>query len=765
MDEYGRLPDTAADDAECIEGRVEEIVFRNAENGWTVLELRTGRSHVTVVGSLPFVEEGERVKAYGTWGEHPEYGRQFKARHYETLLPTTLAGIERYLASGLIKGVGPATARAIIGKFGKDALMVLELRPDRLTEVPGIALSRARLIADSFQERLGMQKTMLFLQSHGVSPAYAMRIWNAWGDRAQEVLEKNPYRLCSDIQGIGFIIADRIALALGIAIDAPARMSAGVQYALSEAAVQDGHTFLPRPLLEERACVLLGIDDYALSNTLDGMAIAGEVVLRMHTGDFRDLPACETMETAIVYSPRFYEAEGEVARRIATLCLAAPPTGVPRAAELVDAFEKREGITLATAQRDAVLMAARAGVTVITGGPGTGKTTIINCLLDLFEHAQCTTLLCAPTGRAAKRMTEATGREAKTLHRLLEAGGDAFGRDEDNPLEADVVIVDEMSMVDLMLMRALLRALPTGVRLVLVGDADQLPSVGAGDVLRDVIASRVPPVVRLTEVYRQSEVSQIVPAAHAINRGETPAFNVKQGDFFLERHAGAASAAQAVIDMCARRLPGFLGVDAMDIQVLCPMKKGELGTLALNLRLQEALNPPLPDKPEVRMGEKTFRRGDKVMQVKNNYQAEWSKDEGGPDEEHGMGIYNGDIGVVVSVDAEERLLSVAFDEGRIVVYDAAMVDDLEPAWAITIHKSQGSEFACAVIPVFSGPPMLMTRNLLYTAVTRARRLCVLVGREAAAQAMIANNRIDERYSLLGYRIGQLMAAGGFVSKA
>ncbi len=728
-----------------LQGLIEQVVYRNDDTGYTVLEVRVGRESVPVVGVLPFLHEGEQVLFEGEWTEHPDYGRQLKASRFESVLPSDLAGIERFLGSGLIKGCGPATARAIVRALGKDTLQVLDTQPHRIASIPGIGRKRAASICESYQQHRGMQRTMVFLQNYGVTPAQATRIYQAFGERSEEIVRENPYRLCAEVQGIGFRTADRIAAAMGVAPDAPFRLSAGLLFCLEEAAAGNGHVYLPREELIAAAGELLEAPREALREALTALVIGQQVVLREIAGE------------QAAYLEHYYRAEGEVARRLHALTLL-PARPIDAAEEALCDYESSSGMRLAQQQQQAVLLALKRGAAVITGGPGTGKTTIINCLLEILDKAGCKSLLCAPTGRAAKRMSEATGHEAKTIHRLLEYGGGeerAFGRDEEHPLECDAVIVDEMSMVDLLLMRALLRALPQGTRLVLVGDADQLPSVGAGSVLRNVIDSRCVPTVRLTEIFRQAAMSMIVTNAHRIHRGETPEYNRKGSDFFLERQPLASAAVEAVVDLCVKRLPNFLGVGPGDIQVMTPMKKGDLGTAALNLRLQAALNPPRPGKPEWTLGERVFRLHDRVMQVRNNYQAEWVIGEGTAHEERGLGVFNGDIGRVTALDKEARTLCVTYDDERQVTYDSGMLEELEMAYAITIHKSQGSEFPCVVIPVVGGPPMLLTRNLLYTAVTRARRLCVLVGREDTIGAMIARDGEDKRYSALAERLQAL----------
>ena len=724
-----------------LRATISETLFRNEENGYTVLGCRAGRENVTVVGIMPEVAAGEQAVFQGDWMTHPQYGKQFKAARCEILTPSTLLGIERYLGSGLIKGIGPATARLIVQEFGKGALDVISEHPERLTEIAGIGKKRAAQIAQSFQEQYATRQVMVFLQTYGVSPSLAVKISKVYGNRAQEIIRQNPYRMVEDIEGVGFLTADRIALSMGMAPDSPERISAGLIYALQDAAVSAGHTFLPMEELLQTAGRLLRVPADQLQNHLTALLLSRK--LRSHV--------VEDMEA--VFLPQMWQAEAEIARRLMDLQAAAQTVMGSTVTAQIKNFEKAHGIRFSDTQKQAISMAAQQGLLVITGGPGTGKTTIINCILSLLDTESV--LLAAPTGRAAKRMSEATGKEAATLHRLLEYGGEdgKFTRDEDNPLDCTCLIVDEMSMVDVFLMRAFLRAVPQGTRLILVGDADQLPSVGAGNVLGDILKSGAVPSVRLTEIFRQAETSLIVRNAHAINRGEMPILNQKGGNFFFERKPLAEDAARTIVELCGTRLPKFLKTfePMRDIQVLSPTKKGECGVLALNNMLQAALNPPARNKNELSYGDKVFREGDKVMHIKNNYQLEWQDGKGG----EGQGVFNGDMGTVLSVDAEDKELTVLFDDGRSADYDYAMLEELELAYCLSVHKSQGSEFTCVVMPAVGGPPMLRTRNLFYTALTRARQLVVLVGREDAVAAMVNNNHIARRYTALSERLSEL----------
>lgn len=725
-----------------FEGTVEEIVFRNDQNGWTVASVRLdGSGRTSAVGVMPFLSAGEHAIFDGELVEHREYGEQIRVSGYETTRPETKSAVEKYLASGLIKGVGPATARLIVGRFGARALDILESEPERLTEIDGIGPKRARQIAEAFEEQNAMRGTLLFLQGYGLSPALSMKIVKTYGEAAEQVLRANPYRLVDEVDGVGFKTADAIAASLGFANESEFRLCSGIRYVLSEAANGMGHMYLPEGELIAQAGRVLGASEETTARALKVLLTRRALVLE-EVGDER-----------AVYLPNLLDAERDTAKLLLALrdsILPAPQSEEATLAEIAE-YERDEKVALCGEQRSAVLAAVTEGVAVVTGGPGTGKTTSINCIIRLMRRMGRVEL-CAPTGRAAKRMSEATGCSARTLHRLLEYGGEGqgFARDEDNPLEADVVIVDEMSMVDVFLMRALLRALRPGTRLILVGDADQLPSVGAGNVLRDLIAADVVRVVRLTEIFRQAGQSMIVVNAHRINRGEYPTLRSRETDFFMERRESVAQAAQSVVALVQTRLPNYMKLDSLrDIQVMAPMKRGDLGVFALNRVLQQALNPAHRDKPELARGDVIFRLGDKVMQVRNDYDIEWTSPE-----KDGTGAFNGDIGFIVSVNRREMELTVEFDDGRRAVYDSSTLDELEPAYCMSVHKSQGSEFEAVVLPLFSGPPMLMTRNLLYTAVTRAKKLVVLVGRESCVRQMVDNNHILRRYSALTERLKQ-----------
>ena len=740
-----------------LEATILGTVFRNQENGYSVVSVRSGRSEFTVVGTLPELSPGEQAVFSGDWIEHRTYGRQFRCTVCELQAPTTLLGIERYLGSGLIRGVGPSTASLIVAAFGEETLAVLSEHPERLSEIRGIGKKRAAMIAESFLEQQGARRAMVFLQSYGIPPALAVRISRFYGDRTPEVVREDPYRLCDDLEGVGFKTADRIGISLGIPPESESRVRCAMKYILREAAASSGHVYLPEEELCASSASLLQVPLVLCRQALSGLLVSRALLAEADDSGPRR-----------IYLPSFWHAEQEVALMLRRLMTAMPPDRYPGASRAISAFEKRRGISFSPTQRQAITGALENGVFVITGGPGTGKTTIINCILELLSDGS-ETVLCAPTGRAAKRMSEATGAEAGTIHRLLEYSGDqgAFSRCEDNPLDAACVIADETSMIDLLLMRALLRAIRPGTRLILVGDADQLPSVGAGNVLGDILDSGEIPCARLTEIYRQSEESHIILNAHLINSGKMPILNGKNTDFFFERKLSPSEAARSITALVTSRLPGYLGYPEEDrtalsvrnIQVLAPARKGECGVNSLNLMLQEALNPAAPDKPQLLWGETLFRLGDKVIQTRNNYKIQWFRKTASGFEE-GAGIFNGDVGFITEVDADSHILTVVFDEDREVTFESGDLDDLEPAYCLSVHKSQGSEFPVIVMPVTGGPPMLLTRNLLYTALTRAKKLVVLVGTEDVIRRMVENNHVARRYTTLARR---LIESGELVS--
>ncbi|MFV9566925.1 SF1B family DNA helicase RecD2 [Thermoanaerobacter mathranii] len=724
-----------------IEGVVEEIIFRNEQNGYTVLELSTQGLVVTAVGYMPFVNIGERIKIEGEWIEHPDYGEQIKVLNYQTLAPTTLEGIEKFLASGLIPGIGPITARKIVKKFGVDSLNIIETAPERLKEIKGLSDEKIKRICEAYEMQKGIKEVMVFLQGYGISTAMAIKIYKEYGNNAIEIIKQNPYRLADDIFGIGFKTADKIAENLGVDPHSLYRISSGTRYVLMQYAA-NGHTYVPKELLKKEAASLLEVSEEEVEDSFV-LLVQNE---KIHIETFED-------NTVGIYYIPYYIAELHTAERLFNMTLMEnEDLGLDVQKEIRN-FEKETGILLAENQKLAVEEAVKNSVVIITGGPGTGKTTIINCIIRIFEKAGKKVALAAPTGRAAKRITEATGKEAKTIHRLLEytyseEEGKGFNKNEKDPLKYDVIIIDEASMVDILLMNALLKALPIGAKLILVGDADQLPSVGAGNVLRDIIDSGIVKVIRLKEIFRQQKQSLIVVNAHKINNGEYPTYNDKNSDFFFINANTQEDILKTILELVINRLPKAYGFHPInDIQVLTPMRKGIIGVHNLNLELQKALNPHDKTKPEKTMKEFVFRVGDKVMQIKNNYKIKWKKGD-----EEGEGVFNGDIGIIQSIDEELQELTVYFDDEKFVTYDFSDLDELNLSYAITVHKSQGSEFPVVIIPITYGPPMLLTRNLLYTAVTRARKLVILVGQEKYLKFMIDNNRISKRYSGLLSRL-------------
>ena len=735
---------------EQLTATVLETTFRNDENGYTVLRVAVGRSQQTVIGSMPALSSGENVTFDGEWKEHPVYGRQFNAKACTITPPDSLSAVEKYLGSGLIRGIGPSTAKMIVKYFGMDAITILDEHPERLTEVSGIGPKKAAMILESYAEQDSMRRVMIFLQNYGLSPNLSNKITKFYGEAAIDLIKQNPYRLVTDIDGVGFLTADRIALSMGIDPRSEFRVRSALYYLLNEAAGSGGHTYLPEPLLAERAVQMLRVEEELVQNQIT-QALLTKMLLSFRLPD---------MEETCLCLPFYFHAESEIATRLHYLMEARPYKKVSGFEQRIAALEKELDIQLSPMQRKAVQSAVEEGVLIITGGPGTGKTTIIRCILQLLREDN-DILLCAPTGRAAKRMSEATGEEAKTIHRMLEYGGEenVFVRDEHYPLEADCLIVDEMSMVDVALMRGLLRAVLPGTRLILVGDADQLPSVGAGNVLRDLLQSEVLPSVRLTDIFRQDEHSMIVVNAHRINEGVMPTLNARDADFFFERRATQVEAAEAIGILLQSRLPKYLGFPkgawqreaVRAIQVLSPTRKGDCGSVALNRLLQGALNPDHPGLDTLTHGEQEFRVGDKVIQTKNDYQLAFVRKAAFGTEE-GTGVFNGDVGYIEHIDPAEHLMTVCFDDERLVTYQKQQLDALELAYCLTVHKSQGCEFPVVVMPVVGGPPMLMARNLLYTALTRARQLVVLVGREEVIAQMVANNHVAKRYTTLRVRL-------------
>lgn len=737
---------------ERITGVIEHVIYRNEDNGYTVCTLRGEEGEITCVGYLAGLREGTGIEAEGAYTEHAAYGRQFRIDSFTYHEPDTADAIESYLASGAIRGIGAALAKRIVKRFGNDTLRIVEEEPERLAEVKGISERKAREIGGQAAEQSDMRKAMLFLSRYEISLRMGIRIYKTYGENMYEILRTNPYRLAEDIDGIGFLTADRLAREIGIDAGSGYRIRSGLLYVLA-AAAGEGSVYLPEEQLMSRAVSLLSVDGEQVRHELTGLCFERKVVRKENDGQ------------PIVYAGSYYHLELSCARMLLDLC---EPSGVTReAAEKdVDALEEDGRIVLDERQREAVIGAAMNGVLVLTGGPGTGKTTTINELIRYFRRKRASVLLAAPTGRAAKRMTETTGYEASTIHRMLEVTSPAedspesvtFDRNETNPLEADVVIIDEMSMVDIFLMHALLSAVAVGTRLILVGDVDQLPSVGPGAVLKDIIASEAFPCVRLDRIFRQAERSDIVVNAHRINRGEQISLDNRSRDFFFLRRSDVNRIISGIIELVSRKLPPYVDAKPYDIQVLCPMRKGPLGVERLNGILQRYLNPPSERKAEKIFGDHLFRVGDKVMQTKNNYQLGWEvRGRNGVRTDSGDGIFNGDMGVIRSISDAGQCLEIEFDEGRFVEYPYGALEELELAYAVTIHKAQGSEYPAVILPLLTGPRLLMTRNLLYTAVTRARSCVVILGSEETVRGMIGNESEEHRYTSLDVRIRELVS--------
>lgn len=737
-----------------IEGYVEHIIFRNEDNGYTVLNLMSEGSEVTCVGIFEYVSEGELLELHGTYVEHATYGQQLKVDSYETKIPEDTIAMERYLGSGAIKGIGAALAARIVRRFGEDTMRILDEEPERLAEVKGISEAKAREIAQQVAEKSEMRSAMMFLQQYGISVALGVKIYGKYGSRVYSVLRENPYRLAEDIQGIGFRIADEIAGRIGIHTDSDYRIKSGLFYVLSLAA-GEGHVYLPEEVLLSRASEILGVEASFMEKHVMDLAMDRKVVIKEEiSGEER---------RRIVYASQYYYLELDTARRLTELNIENDEDEY-KIRKRLEFIEKKNGLELETEQRNAVVEAVRNGVLVITGGPGTGKTTTINALIQYFELEGMDIYLAAPTGRAAKRMTETTGYEASTIHRLLELTGMMeessaaahFERNEENPLEADVIIIDEMSMVDISLMHALLTAAQVGTRLILVGDVNQLPSVGPGRVLKDIIDSQCFCVVKLNKIFRQATESDIVVNAHKINAGEEISINNNSKDFFFLKRYDADVIVASIVYLVQKKLPPYVEAKPLDIQVLTPMRKGLLGVERLNEVLQKYLNPADKKKREKEHGGGLFREGDKVMQIKNNYQLEWEiRGKYNIPVEKGVGVFNGDMGIVHEINTYAETMTVVFEECRYVEYTFKQLEELELAYAVTIHKSQGSEYPAVILPLLGGPKMLMSRNLLYTAVTRAKRCVTVVGSEVTFQAMIHNKQEKSRYTSLDQRIQEL----------
>lgn len=741
--------------SEKITGYIDHVVFRNEENGYTVMVLKTSDSEeeVTCVGTFPDITQGVTIEAEGQFSQHHVYGRQFVIHSYAEKAPEDTQAMERYLGSGAIKGVGVALAARIVRYFGEDTLRIVEEEPERLAEVKGISEKKAREIAAQVTEKADMRKAMMFLQKYGISLNLGAKIYQKYGQSVYGVLQENPYRLADDISGVGFKIADAIASRIGIHADSDYRIRSGMMYTLIQAS-GEGHVYLPKEELFARASQLLRVDVSYMEKHLMDMALDRKLVLKEKDG------------IVLVYPSQYYHLELNTARMLTELNIRYPQDEQMMERRIAQ-IEKETGTVLEEMQKKAVIEAAGNGLFVLTGGPGTGKTTTINAIIRFFEGEGATLRLAAPTGRAAKRMTEATGYEAQTIHRLLELNGVPdddnresqgihFDRNAENPLDTDVIIIDEMSMVDIFLMHSLLLAVTAGTRIILVGDENQLPSVGPGNVLRDIIQSGVFPVVELKKIFRQASHSDIVVNAHKIHNGQQISLDNKSRDFFFLKRYDADIIIRVVIALIQEKLPRYVDAKPFEIQVLTPMRKGLLGVERLNQILQMYLNPAGPDKKEKEIGERIFREGDKVMQIRNNYQMEWEvRGKYGIPVEEGVGVFNGDTGILKEINEFAETATVEFEDGRFADYSFKQLEELELAYAITIHKSQGSEYPAVILPLLSGPKMLMNRNLLYTGVTRARKCVTVVGSEENFGEMIRNEKQQKRYSSLGTRIREL----------
>lgn len=740
--------------SETVTGYIDHVIFRNDDNGYTVMVLKgmEEEQELTCVGTFPAITQGASIEATGNYITHPVYGKQFQISSYTEKMPEDALAMERYLGSGAIKGIGAALAARIVRRFGNDTMRIVEEEPERLAEIKGISEKKALEIAEQMTEKADMRRAMVFLQKYGISLNLGAKIYQKYGQSVYGVLQENPYRLAEDISGVGFRIADEIASRIGIHTDSDYRIRSGMLYTLLQAS-GEGHIYLPKEELFSRASRLLGVDVSYMEKHLMDMVVDRKLILK------------ETEEGIVVYPTQYYYLELNSAKMLCELNILCPEDE-QMMKKRISRIEKETGTELDEMQKQAVASAAQHGLFILTGGPGTGKTTTINAIIRYFEEEGAELRLAAPTGRAAKRMTEATGYEAQTIHRLLELNGLPegeqegravhFDRNSENPLEADVIIIDEMSMVDISLMYSLLLAVTAGTRLILVGDENQLPSVGPGNVLRDIIRSGCFPVVELKKIFRQASESDIVVNAHKINRGEQVTINNKSRDFFFLKRYDADIIIRVVIALIQEKLPRYVDAKPYEIQVLTPMRKGLLGVERLNQILQRYLNPPDEKKKEKEIGQRLFREGDKVMQVKNNYQLEWEiLGRYKIPVDKGVGVFNGDTGIMTEINEFAETATVEFEDGRQAQYSFKQLEELELAYAVTIHKSQGSEYPAVIIPILSGPRMLMNRNLLYTAVTRARKCVTVVGSENTFAEMIRNEKQQQRYSSLDKRIREL----------
>lgn len=731
-----------------IEGVIEEVIFRNESNGYTVAKLITSDGEITIVGFTAFINLDETYSLEGELIYHDKYGEQFSFTTIDIVVPSTIKGIENYLASGLIPNIGPKTAKKIVERFGLDALDIIQYNPERLKEVEGIGEKKLEKIIEAYDEQREIRDIMVYLQQFDISVNNGIKIYKRYGKDTINTISENPYRLSEDISGIGFKTADNIANKMGVNVESPYRVEAGLKFVIMEFAA-DGHCYVPKLELIPKASILLNVNEELIEDGIRELAMKNSFYV------------VNSKDGINIYYTPYFMAENNVARKVIELSRVDFDDLNIDTDEEIQRIEKENGISFGNKQIVAIKESLENGMMIITGGPGTGKTTIINAILSLCDRLSLEVVLAAPTGRAAKRMTETTGREAKTLHRLLEISfmdeHSEFNKDADSPIDADVIIIDEASMIDILLMNNLFKAIEQGTRVILVGDIDQLPSVGPGNVLKDIINSAAVKVVMLDEIFRQEEESMIIVNAHRINKGQLPILNEKDKDFFFIRENSQKSIVETIVGLTKERLPKFYGLDPIkDIQILTPMKKGEVGINSLNKHIQEALNPKYSSKEEKQIAEEIFRVGDKVMQIKNNYKLEWKIIRCGIELDSGEGVFNGDFGYIIEIDKEDSTLKVLFDEEKEVQYDFAQLDELKLAYATTVHKAQGSEFSAIVMPIASGPPMLLTRNLFYTAITRAKKLVILVGQERYMQMMINNNIIAKRYSSLDTKIREYL---------
>lgn len=732
-----------------VKGFVEGIVYKSEDTGYVVAKINSDNKTITAVGTVPFINEGQQLKLTGEWKMHKQFGKQFSIQKCEEIIPDTIDGIEKYLSSGVIRGIGPITAKKIISHFGKDSLDIMDNDINRLKEIEGIGEKKFSIICESYLEQHDLKDIIIFFQGHGISHGQCLKIYKRFGPDAKEIVKNNPYILCREIKGIGFTTADRLAALIGVDKESEERVKSGIEFIINRFCVA-GNTYMPKEKVIDETYELLNVNKVIIEESIYNLSLENKLIVQ------------KIGEVEAVFIPIYYYSELGITEKIAKLSIENYQTINTDVDFEISNFERKHKIKFADSQKEAIIGAFTDGIEIITGGPGTGKTTIIRAIIDIYENQGMKVLLAAPTGRAAKRMTESTGREAKTIHRLLDiTAGESEDEgviEADEPLDGDVIIIDEASMIDIFLMHNLLKAIRMGTRLIIVGDVDQLPSVGAGNVLKDLINSGLIKVVILKEIFRQGAESLIITNAHRINNGEMPFLNQKDKDFYFIRNENLDSILNTVLDLANRRLPNFNKKwdKRRDIQILSPMKKGVLGVINLNEKLQEILNPPSNSKNEKRQGNMVFREGDKVMQTKNNYSIKWTLLSNG-DSVEGEGVFNGDMGFIKSISEDEKIITVVFDDDKKVIYDSETIEELELAYAITIHKSQGSEFKVVIIPSFMGSPFLMNRNLLYTGITRAKELVTVVGYPKALQYMVSNVNSSERFSSLELRIRDLLS--------